>query len=623
MSIAAFAELQREVLEAVALGRSLRAVMELLCRRFEALAPGAMCTVLSVDEAGRVHPLAAPSMPKAFSLALEGLPVGPKAGSCGTAAWRGEPVEVSDITSDPLWDDYRGLAMSFGLAACWSSPVFDGNGRVAMTFALYYRQPQAVEPLHRELVEGSLQLCRVALRHDEHERRIERLAYYDSVTGLPNRSLFADRARQALHMASELGAHGALLLLDLDRFKTLNDSLGHARGDEVLRELAQRLQVPLRAADTIARFGGDEFVVLLPGCGAVDAQHVAEKLHAAIAPVVRVAHLDLKISASIGIAIYPADGLELDALLKSAEMAMYEAKRAGRNCTRYFLKAMNSELEKRLSIEAGLRHALTQPGALSVHYQPKVALNSGALCGAEALLRWHDPELGLVPPDRFIPVAEDCGLIRPLDAWVLEQACAQLASWRAAGLAVPNIAINVSPPRFCHDDVAEHVSELLLRHGLSAGDLTLEITERLMLDDNEHASAQLRTLHGMGVRLSVDDFGTGYSSLSYLRRLPVCELKLDRSFVRDIEHDPEDLALARAAIGIGRTLGMAVVAEGVETEAQRALLLDAGCPGAQGWLYAKALSADAFAQWVRERAGAPATQDAAGASVIEGEDGLN
>ncbi|MBV8604625.1 MAG: EAL domain-containing protein [Pelomonas sp.] len=615
MSNAAFADIQREVLEAVALGRSLQAVMDLLCRRFESVAPGVLCTVLGVDEDRRVRALAAPSLPKAFSLAVDGQPIGPKAGSCGTAAWRGEPVEVSDIAHDPLWDDYRGLAMSFGLAACWSSPVFDGSGRVALTFALYYRQQQAVDPLHREFVDASLQLCRVALRHDEHERRIERLAYYDSVTSLPNRSLFADRARQALHMASELGAHGALLLLDLDRFKTLNDSLGHARGDEVLRELARRLQVPLRAADTIARLGGDEFVVLLPGCGAVDAQHVAEKLQAALAPMLRVAELDLKISASIGIAIYPADGLDLDALLRSAEMAMYEAKRAGRNCTRYFLKAMNAELEKRLAVEAGLRRALTRRGALSVHYQPKVALASGALNGVEALVRWHDPELGMIPPDRFIPVAEDCGLIRPLDAWVLEEACAQLAAWRAAGLAVPNVSINASPPRFCHDAVAEHVSALVARHGLSAGDLTLEVTERLMLDDNEHASAQLRALHGMGVRLSVDDFGTGYSSLSYLRRLPVCELKLDRSFVRDIEHDPEDLALARAAIGIGRTLGLDVVAEGVETEGQRALLLSAGCPSAQGWLYARAMAADAFADWLRGR-DAAAGDAAVGAGVV-------
>jgi diguanylate cyclase (GGDEF)-like protein len=597
--------LHREVLEAVALGRPLQVVMDLLCRRVEALAPDVICTVLAIDESGQVQPLAAPSLPASFSAAIKGAPIGPRAGSCGTAAWRREPVEVSDIGSDPLWDDYRQLAQTFGLAACWSNPIFSACDRVAATFALYYREPRPVAPFHRRMVEACVQLCQVALRHEEHQRQIERLAYYDGTTGLPNRSLFADRARQALQMALRHEAPGALLLLDVDRFKTINDSLGHAAGDAALKELAQRLLPQLRDSDTLARVGGDEFAAVLPGCNAVDAMHVADKLQAALLTPVRVQGIELKLSASIGIATFPADGQELESLLKNADIAMYEAKRAGRNCTRYFLQAMNRALDDRLRIESALRRALSA-GDLELHYQPKLSLVSGALVGVEALLRWTDAELGPLTPDVFIPVAEECGLINALDAWVLEAACAQLSGWLARGLAVPHIAVNVSPLRFYQDDVAAHVSQLLVRHALRPQQLTLEVTERLMLDDNEQARQQLRALDAMGVCLSVDDFGTGYSSLSYLKRLPVRELKLDKSFVHDLERHADDRALAAAVIGIGRALGLSVVAEGVEVEGQQRLLRAAGCETAQGFLFARPLTAAEFETWLFSQGGAAA-----------------
>jgi len=590
--------LQREVLEAVATSRPLGEVMKLLCERVEALAPGVICTVLAVDGSGHVQPLAAPSLPKEFSLAIQGAPIGPNAGSCGTAAWRGEPVEVSDIAHDPLWDDYRGLAESFGLAACWSSPIFNAAGRVGATFALYYRQPQPVQQLHRAMVQACVHLCQIALRHDEHERRIEHLASYDGLTALPNRSLFANRAQQTVQLALRMGTPAALLLLDLDRFKIINDSQGHASGDRLLREVAQRLQQLLRPADTLARLGGDEFVLMLPGCGPLEAQQMAGRLQAALRePLPSGDALELKLTASIGIAICPADGAELDALLKNADLAMYEAKRAGRDCARFFHQAMNEELDRRLAIEAGLRRALRQQ-AFALHYQPKVRLADGELSGVEVLLRWTDAELGAVPPDVFIPIAEEAGLITDIDRWVLESACAQLASWRATGAPIPHVAVNVSPPRFRQDDVAEHLAAQLSLHGLEPRDVTLEVTERLMLDDDEHICAQLHALDSMGVRLSVDDFGTGYSSLSYLKRLPVSEIKLDRSFVRDLETDPDDRALSAAVIGIGRTLGLSVVAEGVETEGQRQALLSLGCEFGQGWLFARAMPAQELQDWL-------------------------
>jgi len=597
------AALQHEVLEAVVLGRPLPVVMDLLCRRVEALAPEVICSVLAIDEQARLRPLAAPSLPAHYSAALDGLAIGPMVGSCGTAAWRQQAVQVRDIARDPLWQDYLALALPAGLGACWSTPIFLAPQRVGATFALYYREPREVAPFHRRMVEACEQLCTVALKSHEHQQQIERLAYFDGVTGLANRSLFTDRVTQALQIASRNGGGGpaALLLLDLDRFKTVNDSYGHAIGDEVLRQVAQRLSHCLREADTLARLGGDEFVAWLPGCSGARAMQVAEKLLLALQPPLQLAgHAPLQISASIGISCYPEDGHLMEQLFKHADIAMYEAKRAGRNCARFFLPAMNQALDERVALEAALRLAMSR-SLLSLHYQAKVNLEDGGLVGVEALLRWWDPQRGQVPPDQFIPVAEDCGLVNALDAWVLETACAQLAQWREQGVAIGAVAVNVSPTRFQQDDVAAHVQALLLRHDLRPEQLTLEMTERLVLEQDARTAGQLAQLHAMGVRLSVDDFGTGYSSLGYLKRLPVSELKLDRSFVRDLETEAGDRALATAVIGIGRALGLGVVAEGVETEGQRRVLIELGCKVAQGYFFARPQPAAAMADWLGGR----------------------
>jgi diguanylate cyclase (GGDEF)-like protein len=473
---------------------------------------------------------------------------------------------------------------------------------VVATFALYYREPRGAAPFHRQMVQACAQLCQIAFMHDRHQREIERLAYFDGVTGLPNRTLLSDRARQTLLLAARAEAPVALLLLDIDRFKTVNDSLGHAVGDQVLQHISARLLRVLRDSDTLARIGGDEFVVLLPGCVADDAMTVANKLRAALeAPIpLDGSHARVQLTSSIGVCAFPRDGTDLDQLLKNADIAMYEAKRAGRDCARFFLHAMNQALDERLDIEAALRHALSNQ-LLQLHYQPKVRVADRQLVGVEALLRWQDAERGWVPPDRFIPVAEESGLINALDAWVLEQGCAQLARWRAAGVEVPTLSVNVSPQRFHQDDVAAHARAVLARYGLAAQDLTLEVTERLMLDDTSRPREQLQQLNEMGVGVSVDDFGTGYSSLSYLKRLPVTELKLDKSFVRDLEQDADDRALSSAVIGIGRSLGLSVVAEGVETEGQREILLGMGCEAAQGWLFGRPMAAEFLAEWIRSR----------------------
>jgi diguanylate cyclase (GGDEF)-like protein len=596
-------ELQREVLESIALGRPLRSVLDLLCRRVESLAPEVACSVLLIEKNGTVTPIAGPSLPPAYVDALHGAPIGPRAGSCGTAAWRREPVEVTDIATDPLWADYRSLLPMLDMAACWSTPIISGNGEVVATFALYYRAPGSAPPFHRRMVEACVPLVRVALQHEANRTEIERLAYFDPLTGLPNRRLFSDRARQTLQMAVRVQAPGALLLFDIDRFKTTNDSLGHGAGDEVLRETALRLQAEIGDSATVARLGGDEFAAMLPRCSPVEAMHAAERLRHALAAPLRIAGMQIEVSTSIGIALFPQDGTELERLVKNAEMAMYEVKRGGRGASRFFTSMMNDVVAQRMQMESALRQALAARG-LALHYQPKMYLDGSGCGGVEALVRWTDPELGSVPPDRFIALAEECGLIGAIDAWVLETACAQLAAWQRDEIPVPSISVNVSPLRFHSDDVPAHVRRLLLLHDLKPSALMLEVTERVMLSDDERTRVDLRTLHEMGVRLSVDDFGTGYSSLGYLKRLPVSELKLDKSFVCDLEREASDRALADAVIGIGQALGLQVVAEGVETPGQRELLARAGCAIAQGFLFTPALPANALVQWLeRERGG--------------------
>lgn len=589
--------LQRDVLESVALGRPLRAVLDLLCRQVEALAPEVVCSVLRIDAEGKIRPLASPSLPISYSGALDGLAIGPVTGSCGTAAFRGEEVEVQDIANDPLWAPYKHLILPLGLAACWSTPVMGRDGKVIATFAFYYREPRGPSRFHRRMVDACIQLCRVAIQHDDNQAEIERLAFFDPQTGLPNRALLMDRARMALQQATRDNRKLSLAVLDIDRFKNINDSLGHAAGDELLREIGQRLRRTLRESDTISRFGGDEFVILFTDSDANESAVAAEKALRAVAQRVEIGGQVLMPSVSMGISQFPDDARDFETLMRNADIAMYEAKRDGRGCVRFFLASMNENARWRMQMESALRQAMSRE-ALELHYQPKVLLGRPGLAGVEALVRWTHPEFGRVPPDQFIPLAEDCGLINALDAWVLERACAQLAEWQSRGLPIPAMAVNLSAQRFRQDDVPAHVRLVLQRYRLPPTALTLEITERLMLIDEPRIRADLDSLNRLGVHLSVDDFGTGYSSLSYLKRLPVDELKLDRSFVRDIETDEGDRALASAVMGIGRSLGQTVVAEGVETLEQHQFLLQAGCPVAQGYYYAKPMPASEIEPWL-------------------------
>ncbi len=418
--------------------------------------------------------------------------------------------------------------------------------------------------------------------------RIQLLAHYDPLTGLPNRALLADRGHLAVSTAQRNGTPLALMFLDLDHFKNVNDSLGHRVGDELLAMLATRLSAVVREQDTVSRMGGDEFILVLPETDAQGAARVAEKmLHSVAQPFVLGPH-ELTVTPSVGIALYPNDGEDFDTLARSADAAMYRAKHEGRNNFRFYTAELQARSDRALLLENALRRALERE-QLSLHYQPQVALDTGQVIGAEALLRWQHPELGAVSPAEFIPVAEASGLILTIGEWVLRTAVGQLATWMADGMAPITMSVNLSSVQFRLVDLPQRVSALLQEAGLPAHLLELELTEGVALTDPLGAIAMMDKLHQLGVRMSIDDFGTGYSSLNYLKKFRVYKVKIDQSFVRDITEDADDRAIVGAIISLANSLGLKTIAEGVETPAQLAFLQEKGCDEVQGYYYSKPL----------------------------------
>jgi diguanylate cyclase (GGDEF)-like protein/PAS domain S-box-containing protein len=427
------------------------------------------------------------------------------------------------------------------------------------------------------------------------EEKLDFLAHHDPLTALPNRLLFDKRLELALVRARRKSRKLAVLFMDLDRFKGVNDSLGHPVGDALLQSLAKEVRAVLRGEDMIARIGGDEFVVLLEDlAGISDAMHVLNRLTAVFAKPIRAGSHELYVTLSIGISVYPADGTEAYELVRNADAAMYLAKMEGRNTYRFYNPEITAQALERLRIETDLRKALNE-GGLSLHFQPQIELESGRLLGAEVLARWTHEDLGAISPTRFIPVAEESGLIGMLGTFVLNCACRQLRRWRDAGFELPGISVNLSVAQIERQNVAAEVESALLASGLTGGDLELEITESVIMRHTDRAIDMLNQLRNLGVHLAIDDFGSGFSSLNYLKRLPIQTLKIDRSFINNIGQEANDEAIVRAVLALSANLNLRVVAEGVETEEQARFLQEAGCQDAQGFLYSKPLPADAFA----------------------------
>ncbi len=449
-----------------------------------------------------------------------------------------------------------------------------------------------------ELAEANLRLQEEVAEREQAEERVMHLANHDALTGLPNRRLLIDRLGQALALAHRENHQVAVLFMDLDRFKTINDSLGHMTGDALLQNVARRLSETLREGDTVSRLGGDEFVVVLPSLDQPKAaEKVALKLVDALAPPIDLGGQELRVSASIGISLFPEDGRDTETLLRNADSAMYHAKDMGRNNYQFFMEQMNVAAAERLRLENDLHRALERQ-EFELHFQPRVSVANGLACGIEALIRWRHPERGLVLPEHFIPVAEDTGLIVPIGEWVINEACRQGTAWCAAGLPQIPVAVNLSPRQFRQSNLVDTVARAIERHGWPCNLLELEITEGVLMQQTSDTLKTLEALNRLGVGLAIDDFGTGYSSLSYLKRFPVDFLKIDQSFVRDIAVDPDDATIVTAIIGLAHSLGLTVVAEGVENASQLDFIREAGCDEAQGYHIGRPMPAGQMAEWL-------------------------
>lgn len=837
---------QNHVLEMIATGAPLPETLTTLVRLIEAQSPGMMGSILLLDEDGvHVRHGAAPSLPAEFIAAVDDQPIGPCAGSCGTAAYRKEAVFVENIATDPLWANYKSAALPYGLHACWSTPIFDAQQRVLGTFAMYYRQPGLPLPEHRQLINIATHIAAIAItRHrteaalrgseeklllfirntpaaiamfdrdmryiafshrwltdyglgeqelvgrshyevfpdlperwkeihrrslagaiekcDEDqllradgsvewvrweihpwrtgqgniggivifseviterkqaeaelrklslavnqspssiiitdidanieyvndafvkvtgysreevigknprifksgktpkaiyedmwahlnrgeiwrgelidkrkdgseyfesvqispvrqadgrithyleikqditekknaEDRIERLVHFDQLTGLPNRSLLSDRFKYTRSLAKRSGGTLAVMFIDLDHFKNINDTLGYSIGNQLLIEVAKRIEAILREEDTVSRQGGDEFMLLLHDTDADGAANVATKLIEAVSRSCQVEQHELIITPSIGIAIYPHDGKDFETLSKNADAAMFRVKQGGRNNFLFYTPEMQAHSARTLQLANALRHALER-NELQLHYQPQLSIQDGHIIGAEALLRWRHPELGMISPAEFIPIAEDSGQIIPIGEWVLRTASKQLKNWLDSGLPPMVMAVNLSSVQFRQPNIVDLVTNIIDEVKLPHEYLELELTESVAMSNPLAAIEVMDKLHEQGIRMSIDDFGTGYSSLSYLKKFKVYKLKIDQSFVSDITDDPEDKAIVSAIINMANSLGIQTIAEGVETAEQLAFLRLQGCDEVQGYYFSKPLPAEQFEAFVK------------------------
>jgi diguanylate cyclase (GGDEF)-like protein/PAS domain S-box-containing protein len=587
---------QAQILEMIAMSAPLASILDALARLIESQLSGILCSLLLLDDDGRrLRHGAAPSLAPEYVKALDGAEIGPSVGSCGTAAFRRQPVIVTDILADPLWVEYRELAKPHGYRSCWSTPILSVRGETLGVFAMYSRTVRAPTSVESRLLEMAIHIAGIAIARRRAEERIQFMASHDELTGLPNRARFRTHLGEALQTAAQRRSWLCVAYIDFDNFKYVNDSLGHSAGDTLLKIMAKRMVAAVGPNDIVSRLGGDEFVVLLidPPRDSSEIGAVLHRVRSAVVAPVEVEGRNFRITSSFGAAIYPKDGGTTEALLANADAAMYSAKESGGDELVFYVPEINANLRERLSLLDDLRNADPSRDFV-LHYQPQINLRSGEIFAVEALIRWRHPRLGLAPPAKFIPIAEESGLIVPIGDWALREACRQNKAWQDAGLPPIAVCVNVSARQFRENHIVSAVAQALAESALEPKYLELELTESLVMQDVDRAIETMKELRALGVRLSIDDFGTGYSSLSALKRFPVERLKIDRSFIRDLPDDEDDCAVASAIISLGQKLNLKVIAEGVETEAQIAFLRDNHCDELQGYHFSRPVAADAI-----------------------------
>jgi diguanylate cyclase (GGDEF)-like protein/PAS domain S-box-containing protein len=587
-----------EILEMIATRQPLERILDQVVRMVERQDPDALGSVMLLRD-NRLYTAASPRLPEAFVRSMDGLWTGPTSASCGAAAYWRRSIITGDIKKDTLWEEHREAAIAYGLRACWSVPILTATGHVLGTLAIYRRNPGRPKMVQIELLKNSARTASIAIEQRQLTDQLAHQAHHDALTGLPNRVLFQDRLNQAIASARRTDTSVGLLYIDLDRFKLINDTLGHPAGDRLLTEVARRLSGCIRETDTLARISGDEFTLIATGLkDHSGARRLADAILNALHDPFEMDGHELYATASIGISYYPKDAEDAETLLQNADNAMYRAKNGGKNRFEYFAPEMTTASAERLAVENYLRRALDR-SEFVLYYQPQFELETGRQVGQEALLRWKHPKLGMVPPDKFIPAAEESGLIVPIGRWVLEESCRQAREWQREDKSIRSISVNVSAIQLARKDFIATVEAALASSGLEPRYLELELTESIVMSDMVEFAKKMAQLRGLGVRISVDDFGTGYSSLSYLQRLPIDILKLDRSFVEEFKHSSSGSSLVRAVVTLAHGLGIRVTAEGVETEQQLEAVQMSGCDKAQGYLLGRPAPADSIRPMMR------------------------
>ncbi len=585
-----------EILELAANDGPLPQLLDRLVANVESAIPGTIASVLRVIDGRLYHAASGKNMPQVFSEGIDGAEVSPDVGSCSAAAFSGAPVIVGDIATHPNWVSFRHIALQLGLRACWSVPIRTAKG-VAGTLAAYQSVPRNPTPTEMRALLEAAHVASIVLESHEARVRLEEMALRDPLTSLPNRAMFEDRLERAIAHARRVGSKIAVGVLDLDRFKLINDSLGHAVGDRLLQEVATRLQGAVREFDVVARMGGDEFLLLLPDVnGRESIRAVGQRAVDSLLKVFAPDGNELFVRSSLGFSVFPDDASEPSQLIQLADRAMYAAKR-NRSAMEFFEPSAAPDGPSALTLETLLNHAL-ENCELELVYQPIVRSSDWSTVGAEALLRWNHPTLGTLPPVRFIPIAEETGLIIPIGKWILREACRFSRRWRDAG-GSGCVSVNVSPRQFEDRDFVASVVGALRESGVDPSVLTLEITESLIMRSPAAAAVTLQHLRALGVHSSIDDFGSGYSSLNYLKRFPIDQLKIDRSFVAEIglgaPETASDEAIIGAIVAVGKALGgLEIVAEGVETEEQAQFVRESGCGLVQGYYFARPMKPEAL-----------------------------
>jgi diguanylate cyclase (GGDEF)-like protein/PAS domain S-box-containing protein len=590
---------QNKVLEMLAKGYPIKEVLDKIIHVIEKASNGGICSISLVDDSEKnlVH-YSSPNLPSDYTRHLMNIPIAINSGSCGTAAYKKETIIVQNIERDPLWENYRDIALEHHLRACWSSPVIDNSNKVLGVFAMYYKKPTTPNESDRNTIEKATYLTNLVIQHYRAEEKINFMAFHDALTGLPNRRLFDQRVEHALERTNKHHTNFGLLYIDLDRFKVINDSLGHNVGDMLLIEVSQKLKRCMRKVDTFSRQGGDEFTILLEGVSKNEAAEIAERIIRTLSKPFVINGNEIFVTPSIGISLHPVDGTDKDELLSKADMAMYQAKKRGRNNFQFYDEVLDKKIYERLELENELRKALDKDEFM-IHYQPIIDLSSNKMSGVEALIRWNHSTLGMIPPNRFIPIAEEIGLIIPIGEWVLRNACQQIKKWEQQGLKQISVSVNLSIRQFYQANLISMIANILAETKIDPDHLTVEITESMTMDV-ETATIILHDLKSLGIKISIDDFGTGYSSLNYLKTFPIDYLKIDQSFVQDMTKSKSDENIATTILLMAHNLGLKVIAEGVETKEQLVLLKSHQCHKAQGYYFSKPVPQEKIIEYVRE-----------------------